>query len=77
MKTHRLFIHDTPNKTIDEAIDVIWDITEHEEIQCEQIAFTMACKGKAVVKEGTHDELEFIAEYIFLNGFDWGIGKII
>lgn len=70
MEPHKLVIYDTPHKTIDETIDVIWDITEHEEIQCEQIAFTMACKGKAVVKEGDIDDLEIMAEYMFLNGFD-------
>lgn len=66
----KLVIYDTPYKTIDETIDVIWDITEHEEIQCEQIAFTMATKGHAVVKEGNTYDLEIIAEYMFLNGFD-------
>lgn len=70
METRKLVIYDTPHKTIDETIDVIWDITEHEEIQCEQIAFTMATKGKAVVKEGELDDLEIMAEYMFLNGFD-------
>ena len=70
MEPRKLVIYDTPHKTIDETIDVIWDITEHEEIQCEQIAFTMACKGKAVVKEGDIDDLEIMAEYMFLNGFD-------
>lgn len=68
-----LVIYDTPNKTIDETIDVIWDITEHEEIQCEQIAFTMATKGHAVVKIGEEEELEFMAEYMMLNGFDVNI----
>lgn len=70
MEPHKLVIYDTPHKTIDETIDVIWDITEHEEIQCEQIAFTMACKGQAVVKEGELDDLEIMAEYMFLNGFE-------
>jgi len=70
MNTHKLVIYDTPDKTIDDTIDVIWDITEHEEMQCEQIAFIMACKGKAVVKEGDIDDLEIMAEYMFLNGFD-------
>jgi hypothetical protein len=65
----KLIIYDTPYKTIDETIDVIWDITEHEEIQCEQIAFTMACTGKAIVKEGDIEELEYMAEYMMLNGF--------
>ncbi len=65
----KLVIYDTPYKTIDETIDVIWDITEHEEIQCEQIAFTMACTGKAIVKEGDIEELEYMAEYMMLNGF--------
>lgn len=70
MEPRKLVIYDTPDKTIDETIDVIWDITEHEEIQCEQIAFTMATKGQAVVKEGELDDLEIMAEYMFLNGFD-------
>ena len=70
MEPHKLVIYDTPHKTIDETIDVIWDITEHEEIQCEQIAFTMACKGHAVIKEGELDDLEIMAEYMFLNGFE-------
>ena len=68
-----LVIYDTPHKTIDEAIDVIWDITEHEEIQCEQIALTMATKGYAVVKIGEEEELDFMAEYMMLNGFDVNI----
>ena len=66
----KLVIYDIPDKTIDETIDVIWDITEHEEIQCEQIAFTMATKGYAVVKEGELEELEYMEEYMMLNGFD-------
>jgi hypothetical protein len=70
MMDKKLVIYDTPYKTIDETIDVIWDITEHEEIQCEQIAFTMATKGHAVVKEGEFHDLEIIEEYMFLNGFD-------
>lgn len=70
MMDKKLVIYDTPHKTIDETIDVIWDITEHEEIQCEQIAFTMACTGKAIVKEGDEEELEYMAEYMMLNGFD-------
>lgn len=70
MEPRKLVIYDTPDKTIDETIDAIWDITEHEEIQCEQIAFTMATKGHAVIKEGDEDELEYMAEYMFLNGFD-------
>jgi hypothetical protein len=70
MMDKKLVIYDTPYKTIDETIDVIWDITEHEEIQCEQIAFTMATKGHAVVKEGELGDLEIIEEYMFLNGFD-------
>jgi hypothetical protein len=69
MMDKKLVIYDTPYKTIDETIDVIWDITEHEEIQCEQIAFTMACTGKAIVKEGDIEELEYMAEYMMLNGF--------
>ena len=70
MEPRKLVIYDIPHKTIDETIDAIWDITEHEELQCEQIAFTMACKGQAVVKEGDIDDLEIMAEYMFLNGFD-------
>ena len=70
MESRKLVIYDTPYKTIDETIDAIWDITEHEEIQCEQIAFTMATKGQAVVKEGEFHDLEIIEEYMFLNGFD-------
>jgi hypothetical protein len=70
MMDKKLVIYDTPYKTIDETIDVIWDITEHEEIQCEQIAFTMATKGHAVVKEGDVEELEYMEEYMMLNGFD-------
>lgn len=65
----KLVIYDTPDKTIDDAIDVIWDITEHEEIQCEQIALTMGCKGHAVVKEDKEEYLELMAEYIMLKGF--------
>lgn len=64
-----LVMYDSDKHTFEDAIDIIWIATGHDELQCEQLALMIDSMGYATIKVGHIDELKPMAETIELEGF--------
>jgi hypothetical protein len=65
-----LIMYDSDKHTYDEAIDIIWIATGHNELQCEQLAILIDTVGYATIKVGHIEELQPMAETIAMEGFE-------
>jgi hypothetical protein len=65
-----LIMYDSDKHTYDDAIDIIWIATGHNELQCEQLAILIDTVGYATIKVGHIEELQPMAETIAMEGFE-------